>query len=590
MRSLALAWCCLGAMLSCGSAVAAPTLPLSHAGRFITDARGRVVIVHGINMVYKLAPYYPSAIGFGDDDAAFLARIGFNAVRVGVIWTAVEPSPGVYDQAYLAHIESTVKTLARHGVLALLDFHQDMLEERFQGEGAPDWAIEDGGLANPALGFPGNYIANPALEHALDQFWANAPGPGAVGLQDRFAGAWADVAARFKHAPSVLGYELFNEPFPGTVWQPCLAASGCPAFDSTLTAFNRRIAAAIRRFDRRTLVFYEPNVLFNGGVATHVAGLRDRAAAFSFHDYCAGAAPDGCASETPPFTNALAHVARTGEAVMLTEFGATNAVGDLSGMVARADRFMVPWLEWAYCGCQDPTTSGPGNLQAIVIDPRRTPAGSNLELPTLRALVEPYPQVIAGTPRSWRFDRSHGGSRCRTRLRELAGAAASARDRSPRSQRRRSCTAAATPCGSPAAPSSRRRGPRRCGSPRLRGPGRSRSRSPPAERSRRGVFRNHACVTFSARTAVTPSSQASTAASAAGSPSSSGGPKPIRISAPPPGAFPASTNPPCASAAWRTIASPSPSRASSARPGPGGSGRTRTAGPPRGSPDRGRGR
>jgi endoglycosylceramidase len=75
-------------------------------------------------------------------------------------------------------------------------------------------------------------------------------------------------------------------------------------------------------------------------------------------------------------------------------------------MTARADRFMVPWLEWAYCGCNDPTTSGPGNLQAIVIDPAKAPAGSNLELPTLRALVEPYPQVIAGTPRSWSFDRA----------------------------------------------------------------------------------------------------------------------------------------------------------------------------------------
>jgi hypothetical protein len=33
--------------------------PLGQAGRWITDASGRVVIVHGINMVYKLAPYYP---------------------------------------------------------------------------------------------------------------------------------------------------------------------------------------------------------------------------------------------------------------------------------------------------------------------------------------------------------------------------------------------------------------------------------------------------------------------------------------------------------------------------------------------------
>lgn len=91
---------------------------MGHAGRWITDAHGRVVIVHGIDMVYKVAPY-PAATGFGNDDAAFLARMGFNAVRVGVIWKAVEPEPGVYDDAYVNHA-GTDRTLARHGIVSLL--------------------------------------------------------------------------------------------------------------------------------------------------------------------------------------------------------------------------------------------------------------------------------------------------------------------------------------------------------------------------------------------------------------------------------------------------------------------------------------
>src|ERR1700722_1585417 len=205
---------------------AAASLPLGHSGRWITDASGRVVVVHGINMDYKLPPYYPAAVGFGGDDAAFLHSIGFNAVRVGVIWKGLEPQPGVYDDAYLAQIAATVSVLARHGVASLLDFHQDLFNERFEGEGAPDWAVQTGGLPNPSLGFPTNYLANPALEHALDAFFNNAPGPGGVGLQDRFAAAWAHVAAYFRGSPSVLGYELFNEPFPGTLWQPCLIPTG----------------------------------------------------------------------------------------------------------------------------------------------------------------------------------------------------------------------------------------------------------------------------------------------------------------------------------------------------------------------------
>jgi endoglycosylceramidase len=406
VRRLGALGCALLALVFAGAAAAAPRLPLGHAGRWIIDASGRVVIVHGINMVYKLPPYDPAAIGFGDDDAAFLARIGFNAVRVGVIWKALEPSPGVYDDAYLAKIASTVRTLARHGVLALLDFHQDMYNERFQGEGAPDWAVQDGGLPNPTLGFPGNYLANPAVEHAFDVFWSNAPGPGGIGLEDRFAAAWAHVAARFRHTASVLGYELFNEPWPGTMWQPCALPIGCTGFDAQLTSFYHRVLAALRRADGHTLVWYEPNVLFNSAAATHLGAIGDRRAGFAFHDYCL-TAPSNCdGPDNRVFSNAVARSARSGDALMETEFGATNDAAFLRTEVARADRFMVPWLEWAYCGCEDPTTSGPGTIQAIVIDPSEPPRGSNLVLPTLRALVEPYPQLVAGKPRAWSFDRS----------------------------------------------------------------------------------------------------------------------------------------------------------------------------------------
>jgi endoglycosylceramidase len=393
---------CAGAQAS-PPAVAAPALPLGHAGRWITDAHGRVVIVHGINMVYKVAPYYPAATGFGNDDAAFLARMGFNAVRVGVIWKAVEPEPGVFDDAYLRHIAATVKTLARHGIVSLLDFHQDMYNELFQGEGAPDWAVEDDGVPPvPKTGFPGNYLDMPALEHTYDHFWDNSPGPGGVGLQDRFAAAWRHVAQHFRSDRSVLGYELFNEPWPGTGYAACLGPSGCPAFDATLTAFNRKVDAAIRTVDRRTLVWYEPNVLFDFGAPTNVGALDDPRAGFAWHDYCLGS--NTCTTYGKVMANAAQHVALTHEASLMTEYGATDDGAVLQSVVRLADQKMVPWLEWAYCGCNDPT--GSGNLEALVLDPSKPPTGSNVVKPTLRALVEPYPQLISGTPLSWGFDPS----------------------------------------------------------------------------------------------------------------------------------------------------------------------------------------
>ena len=50
--------------------------------------------------------------------------------------------------------------------------------------------------------------------------------------------------------------------------------------------------------------------------------------------------------------------------------------GDRRHPDARADRpyaddHMVSWQEWHYCGCDDPTTQGPGDVQALVKDPAR---------------------------------------------------------------------------------------------------------------------------------------------------------------------------------------------------------------------------
>jgi endoglycosylceramidase len=387
------------------AAHAAPVLPLDHAGRWMTGADGRVVILHGVNMVYKRPPYAPDAVGFGDDDAAFLQSEGYNTVRLGVIYKGVEPRRGVYDDAYLARIRDTVDTLARHGIVSLLDFHQDLYNERFQGEGWPDWAVIDDGLpAQPQQGFPANYLVMPALQRAFDHFWNNDDG-----LQDSYAAAWRHVAERFRDVPAVLGYDLLNEPWPGTAWQQCANPAGCPAFDATMTTFIKRTIAAIRTVDPTTLAFYEPNVIFNDGAKTNVGDTGDAHAAMSFHDYCltsdAGGPDQDCDTlDDMVFANADAHVGQTGDTLLLTEFGATTDPKTLTGMTDRADRFMVGWQEWHYCGCNDPTTSGPGNKQALVIDPSKPPEGANLDTGKLKLLSRPYPQVVAGTPASYAFD------------------------------------------------------------------------------------------------------------------------------------------------------------------------------------------
>jgi endoglycosylceramidase len=129
-----------------GAGSVKPTGPLKSENGWIVDRSGRVVILHGINMVAKRPPYEPSALGFGRDDARFLARNGFNTVRLGLIDAAVEPQPGNYDDAYLRDSAHTERILARRGIFSLVDFHQDLYNERFGGEGWPGWATLDDGL------------------------------------------------------------------------------------------------------------------------------------------------------------------------------------------------------------------------------------------------------------------------------------------------------------------------------------------------------------------------------------------------------------------------------------------------------------
>jgi endoglycosylceramidase len=382
-------------------APAAAGAQISHDGRWLTDSQGRALVLHGVNMVYKRPPYAPDAAGFGADDARFLAANGFNTVRLGLIYAAVEPQPGVYDDAYLDRIAKTVDELGRHGIAVLLDFHQDLYNERFEGEGWPDWAVIDDGLpAEPKNGFPRNYVGLPALNVAFDHFWDNTDG-----LQDHYAASWAHVAQRFAHHPAVLGYDLLNEPWPGNAWQACAQGDGCFDFDAKLTAFYAKTTAAIRAVDPATLVFVEPNVLANSGARSHLQGFGDDNIGLSFHDYCAAEERATCLPlDDKVFQQAETVAKRFDGPALLTEFGATTNLQTLTDMADRADRFQVGWQEWHYCGCDDPTTTGPGTTQALVYDPAKPPTGANVATGKLRALARAYPQAIAGTPRRWDFD------------------------------------------------------------------------------------------------------------------------------------------------------------------------------------------
>jgi endoglycosylceramidase len=306
-------------------------------------------------------------------------------VRLGVVWEFLMPAPGQIDHGYLESIARTVRILGRHGILVLLDFHQDGYGPATHGNGMPPWATLTDGLPNPPDPFPTYYVTNPALQRAFDNFWANRPGPDGVPLQTHYATAMRTVAGRFASSRNVIGYEAMNEPWPGTNWQSCVA--GCPDLEQQLLApFHARMTEAVRRVDRRRPVFVEPFVLFNfGGADTSLPGVGSPNA-LSTHAYALDAAANAAVMD-----RSIAAAERDGAPVLVTEWGAVDDPAFLDGFADQFDERRLSWLFWAYNG-------------HVVMDSTRPLVPPNLDLTVRDALTRPYPAIVNGTPTGFTFD------------------------------------------------------------------------------------------------------------------------------------------------------------------------------------------
>ena len=237
---------CLVAIARAGDA------PQGHVradGRWLLDASGRVLILHGVNVANasKHPPYLPWQTR---KDFEQIARWGFNSVRLLTVWAAIEPRPGQYDDAYIAKLAERVAWCRELGLWVVLDMHQDLYSEQYGADGAPPWACLDDGLrAGPRQrAWFLNYLQPPVLR-AFDNFWANKPGPGGVGLQDRFAAAWRHLARRFRDEKAVIGYDLLNEPFLGSAIQAAILSYANAAAQLTTAETKLKLLAALASGD-----------------------------------------------------------------------------------------------------------------------------------------------------------------------------------------------------------------------------------------------------------------------------------------------------------------------------------------------------
>jgi len=392
----------IGAALSLG-ALAAPALAdgpvtgnVARAGKWIVDSEGRAVIVHGIAVMSKDAPFYPAS--FGAQDARFLADEGFTAVRLGFIWAGIEPKAGQYDERLLAHMVGLDDLFARYGIRTLDDFHQDAWRDGSGGDGAPSWAT---------LG--SNF------EQDFQDFWDNAPGPGGVGIQTRFIEMWRHVVEEVDAsagASDIWGWDLFNEPEPGSGYPECAPFFyGCPPWEEgPLPAFYNRVIAAIRSTGDRHVMWPE-DMAQNGDTPIYMPGFADPQTAYNFHYYCtitqtatsSGPQDAGCAPlDKQSFDTQLAHADSLNVPAIVSEFSCSDANDENQSMVDRMGSDFLSWMIWAYytkdpAGC--PT-------EGLLIDDGKPGSEANAKQPKLDAIVVPYPQAIAGTPQSYAYDRS----------------------------------------------------------------------------------------------------------------------------------------------------------------------------------------
>lgn len=390
---------------------------LHREGRHLVDQFGRVVIIHGLNFVWKRPPYVPpnTPAGFTEADAEWLEEHGFNGARIGMLWPGVTPSqPNVADKTYFQRWDRVIDLMADRGIWMLFDQHQDMWHETYGGEGVPDWAAKRplpfALLPYVPLQFPLGYWT-PEVSTVFDQFWANKGG-----IQDHWATFWKLVATRYEDQPYSMGYDLMNEPWAGLEWPLCLT-TGCPlTYSQELQPAMTKGLKAVREVDPDGLVWWEPQQ-FSGGLRlptffTSVPGEQNLG--LSWHSYCTAvflestglpiADTDSCRGfSTNRQEHAIDQAARMNAAALMTEWGATDNVQAVGIDADVADEHQMGWMYWAYKRWDDPTTAD--DAQGLFHDDADL---SSVKADKLRQLVRTYPQATAGTIGSYDYDPETG--------------------------------------------------------------------------------------------------------------------------------------------------------------------------------------
>jgi endoglycosylceramidase len=238
--------------------------PLGVHCNALVDQSGRTVLLHGVNAHVRklrdndLGNGLMSDIAvppFTADDAKAIRAMGWNALRLPINWSALEPTEtGGFDESMFDLIAATVEQCRQAHLWVILDLHQDGYSKFIGTDGAPAWAIipphpmKDFSDSDPNISAP--------ARAAFATFFGDQ-GHNGTYLRQRFAAVLVHLATRFANDDAVLGFELFNEPL---------------ATDQQLVDFDLEMLAAVRPVAPKKLVFFEPSAIRN---ALDYANLGD---------------------------------------------------------------------------------------------------------------------------------------------------------------------------------------------------------------------------------------------------------------------------------------------------------------------------
>ncbi|KAI8824721.1 glycoside hydrolase superfamily [Chytriomyces cf. hyalinus JEL632] len=320
---------------------------------------------YGTNGVAKTAPFIPDIRpdappkhSFNQRDIDVLSQHGVTVIRLGIMWPGVEPVRGQYNQTYLDGMKKIVQMCSDAGIYVLLDFHQDLLSEKYSGEGVPQW------IENPntgALGFPSPisppYKLNPCLK--LPWGYCHFPKETQRGFQglysnvngkrDAFVECWKVVAKAFLGFKNILGYDIKNEPFNGDAIANVLLSDVEYVNENNFLPFYEAVSEGIRGIDPNAIIHFESATIIQekAGFSTVPGGPQyDNKTVFNFHCYET--------VQSNPLETVIGYRIQTAEELQCGTFLGEYEMGVRTGAAAiqkhsvSANKFLLSMAGWEY--------------------------------------------------------------------------------------------------------------------------------------------------------------------------------------------------------------------------------------------------